>query len=78
MMPGRSTPESCNAFAFDQMQNGYYAIGEKVGQAWNSGAGSDEEVKEKTKYCANRNGFSVPDRGTGRPYCFSCNNSNKC
>lgn len=27
-----------NAFAFDQMQNGYYAIGEKVGQAWNSGA----------------------------------------
>lgn len=27
------------AFAFDQMQNGYYAIGEKVGQAWQSGAG---------------------------------------
>lgn len=27
-----------NAFAFDQMQNGYYAIGEKVGQAWHSGA----------------------------------------
>lgn len=26
------------AFAFDQMQNGYYAIGEKVGQAWHSGA----------------------------------------
>lgn len=30
--------ETRNAFAFDQMQNGYYAIGEKVGQAWNSGA----------------------------------------
>ena len=27
------------AFAFDQMRNGYYAIGEKVGQAWHSGAG---------------------------------------
>lgn len=26
------------AFAFDQMQNGYYAMGEKVGQAWHSGA----------------------------------------
>lgn len=25
------------AFAFDSMQNGYYAIGEKVGQAWKSG-----------------------------------------
>lgn len=27
------------AFAFDQMGYGYYAIGEKVGQAWKSGAG---------------------------------------
>ena len=27
-----------HAFAFDQMQHGYYAIGEKVGQAWSSGA----------------------------------------
>ncbi len=26
------------AFAFDQMQNGYYAIGEKAGKAWHSGA----------------------------------------
>ncbi|MDD3368769.1 MAG: flavin reductase family protein [Lachnospiraceae bacterium] len=26
-----------NAFVFDQFQNGYYAVGEKVGQAWNSG-----------------------------------------
>ena len=25
-------------FTFDQMRNGYYAIGEKVGLAWNSGA----------------------------------------
>ena len=26
-------------FLFDQMQNGYYAVGEKIGQAWHSGAG---------------------------------------
>lgn len=25
------------AFAFDQFQNGYYAMGEKVGQAWSTG-----------------------------------------
>ncbi len=28
-----------HAFAFDQMQNGYYAVEKKVGQAWHSGAG---------------------------------------
>ncbi len=27
-----------NAFVFDQVQHGYYAIGDKVGQAWKSGA----------------------------------------
>ena len=27
-----------NAFVFDQMRNGYYAIGEKIGEAWSSGA----------------------------------------
>ena len=26
------------AFAFDQVNHGYYAIGEKVGKAWNSGS----------------------------------------
>ncbi len=35
---GRIDAGKLGAFAFDQMQNGYYAIGEKVGQAWNSGA----------------------------------------
>lgn len=35
---GRIDAAKLNAFAFDQMQNGYYAIGEKVGQAWQSGA----------------------------------------
>ncbi len=31
------------AFVFDQMRNGYYAIGEKVGQAWSSGMGLMEK-----------------------------------
>ena len=31
-------PGKIHAFAFDQMKNGYYAVGEKVGQAWQSGA----------------------------------------
>lgn len=34
---GKVSPEKLNAFVFDQFQNGYYAIGEKVGQAWSSG-----------------------------------------
>ncbi|MBQ4466139.1 MAG: flavin reductase [Oscillospiraceae bacterium] len=32
-------PEKVNALIFDQYRNGYYAVGEKVGQAWNAGAG---------------------------------------
>lgn len=35
---GRVDPTKLNAFVFDQFQNGYYAIGEKIGQVWNSGA----------------------------------------
>ena len=35
---GRVEPSKLNAFVFDQFQNGYYAIGEKIGQAWKSGA----------------------------------------
>ncbi len=35
---GKIDAAKIHAFAFDQMQNGYYAIGEKVGQAWRSGA----------------------------------------
>jgi flavin reductase (DIM6/NTAB) family NADH-FMN oxidoreductase RutF len=34
---GRIDAGKIHAFAFDQMRNGYYAIGEKVGQAWHSG-----------------------------------------
>lgn len=35
---GKVDPTKLNAFVFDQYQNGYYAVGEKVGQAWQSGA----------------------------------------
>ena len=31
-------PEKVNALIFDQYRSGYYAVGDKVGQAWNAGA----------------------------------------
>ncbi len=34
---GKIDAEKLNAFVFDQMRNGYYAIGKKVGDAWKSG-----------------------------------------
>lgn len=34
---GKVDPAKLGAFAFDQLQSGYYALGEKVGQAWDSG-----------------------------------------
>ena len=34
---GKVDPKRINAFVFDTFQSGYYAIGEKVGQAWSSG-----------------------------------------
>lgn len=34
---GKIDPVKVNAFAFDQFQNGYYALGEKCGQAWDNG-----------------------------------------
>lgn len=36
---GKIDAGKLNAFIFDQMRNGYYAVGEQVGQAWHSGAG---------------------------------------
>ena len=36
---GKVDPSKLQAFVFDQFQNGYYAVGEKVGQAWRTGAG---------------------------------------
>lgn len=35
---GNVDAEKLHTFAFDQMQNGYYAVGKKVGKAWNAGA----------------------------------------
>lgn len=35
---GKIDVRKIQAFVFDQMQNGYFAIGEKVGRAWYSGA----------------------------------------
>lgn len=35
---GKIDVEKIHAFVFDQMKNGYYGIGEKVGQAWKSGS----------------------------------------
>ena len=40
---GRIDAGKLNAFLFDQMRNGYYAVGEKIGQAWQSGAGLMKE-----------------------------------
>ncbi len=36
---GKIDAGKLNTFLFDQMRNGYYAVGEKIGQAWHSGAG---------------------------------------
>ena len=36
---GKVDPATLNALIFDQFQHGYYVTGEKVGQAWNAGAG---------------------------------------
>ena len=35
---GRIDAGKLQAFAFDQMRNGYYAMGKQAGQAWHSGA----------------------------------------
>lgn len=34
---GKVDPAKLGEFAFDQFQSGYYALDEKVGQAWDSG-----------------------------------------
>ncbi len=40
---GKVEPQKLDAILFDQFRNGYYAIGEKVGKAWNAGAGLMKE-----------------------------------
>ncbi len=39
-------PEKVNALVFDQFRSGYYAIGEKVGQAWNAGKALMKKASE--------------------------------
>ena len=34
---GKIDPVKLNALMFDQFQNGYYSVGQKVGQAWDAG-----------------------------------------
>jgi flavin reductase (DIM6/NTAB) family NADH-FMN oxidoreductase RutF len=36
---GKIDAGKLHAFVFDQMRNGYYAIGDHIAQAWNAGAG---------------------------------------
>ena len=36
---GKVDPVKLNAIAFDNFQSGYYAMGEKTGQAWSAGKG---------------------------------------
>ncbi len=36
---GRVDAGKLDTFLFDQMRNGYYAVGEQIGKAWNAGAG---------------------------------------
>ena len=35
---GKVDPAKLDAIAFDQFRHGYYATGEKAGQAWNAGS----------------------------------------
>ena len=45
---GNVDPKKLRAVVYDQMQSGYYAVGEKIGQAWRLGAGlangTDDEI----------------------------------
>ena len=34
---GKVEPGKIQALIFDQFRNGYYVVGEKVGQGWNAG-----------------------------------------
>ena len=44
---GKVDPMKLNALIFDQFQAGYYTAGEKVGQAWNAGAGMMKAAQGK-------------------------------
>ena len=42
---GKVDPDKIHALIFDQFRNGYYVVGEKVGQGWNAG----KELVKKAK-----------------------------
>ena len=42
---GKVDPEKLQALMFDQFQNGYYASGKKVAQAWNAGVHLMQNIK---------------------------------
>ena len=42
---GKVEPDKIQALIFDQFRNGYYVVGEKVGQGWNAG----KELVKKAK-----------------------------
>lgn len=44
---GTVNPDQIQALIFDQFRNGYYVVGEKVGQAWNAGKEIIKRAKEK-------------------------------
>ena len=43
---GKANPDQIHALIFDQFRNGYYAVGEKVGQAWNAGKDLVRKAKD--------------------------------
>ncbi len=43
---GKVNPDQIHALIFDQFRNGYYAVGEKVGQAWNAGKDLVRKAKD--------------------------------
>ena len=44
---GKVEPEKIHALIFDQFRNGYYVVGEKVGQGWNAGKELIRKAKGK-------------------------------
>ena len=44
---GKVDPEKIQALIFDQFRNGYFVVGEKVGQGWNAGKELVKRVKGK-------------------------------
>ena len=46
---GKVEPGKIQALIFDQFRNGYYVVGEKVGQGWNAGKELVKKAQKKKK-----------------------------